>query len=127
MRSTSDEFTGKGLWLYVHALGHIFTRKKPVKTLEDLKGTNSPRIPFRKALRYSVHPVGIPVPEVYNVLKGAWLTERQCPRRIVVLSSTGCRLWHHLRSLHNDVSDRHEQSEVGIPIDARKTMEDNWA
>jgi TRAP-type C4-dicarboxylate transport system substrate-binding protein len=68
-----DEFKEvKVLWLYVHAPGQIFTRKKPVKTLEDLKGmkirATNPHI--QESLKLlGASPVGIPVPEVYNALE----------------------------------------------------------
>jgi TRAP-type C4-dicarboxylate transport system substrate-binding protein len=68
-----DEFKEvKVLWLYVHAPGQIFTRKKPVKTLEDLKGmkirATNPHV--QECLKtFGVVPVGIPVPEVYNALE----------------------------------------------------------
>ena len=68
-----DEFKEvKVLWLYVHAPGQIFTRKKPVRTLEDLKGmkirATNPHI--QESLKIlGASPVGIPVPEVYNALE----------------------------------------------------------
>jgi TRAP-type transport system periplasmic protein len=68
-----DEFKEvKVLWLYVHAPGHIFTRKKPVRTLEDLKGmkirATNPHV--QESLKVlGAAPVSIPVPEVYNALE----------------------------------------------------------
>ncbi len=61
----------KVLWLYVHAPGQIFTRKKPINTLEDLKGmkirATNPHIQETLKL-LGASPVFIPVPEVYNAL-----------------------------------------------------------
>jgi TRAP-type C4-dicarboxylate transport system substrate-binding protein len=61
----------KVLWLYVHAPGQIFTRKKAIKTLEDMKGmkirATNPRIQETLKL-LGASPVFIPVPEVYNAL-----------------------------------------------------------
>ena len=68
-----DEFKDvKVLWLYVHAPGQIFTRKKAFKTLADLKGmkirATSPYI--QKSLKVlGASPVAIPVPEVYSALE----------------------------------------------------------
>ena len=67
-----DEFKDvKVLWHYVHAPGQIFTRKKPVKTLSDLKGmkirATSPHI--QQSLKIlGASPVAIPVTGVYNAL-----------------------------------------------------------
>lgn len=67
-----DEFKDvKVLWHYVHAPGQIFTRKKPFKTLSDLKGmkirATSPHI--QESLKIlGASPVAIPVTEVYNAL-----------------------------------------------------------
>lgn len=62
----------KVLWLYVHAPGQIFTRKKAINTLEDLKGmkirATNPHI--QETLKMlGASPVFIPVPEVYNALE----------------------------------------------------------
>ncbi|MEJ2725011.1 MAG: TRAP transporter substrate-binding protein, partial [Deltaproteobacteria bacterium] len=68
-----DEFKDvKVLWLYVHAPGQIFTRKKEVKTLRDFEGmkiraTNPYVEESLKILGAS--PVFIPVPEVYPALE----------------------------------------------------------
>ena len=67
-----DEFKDvKVLWHYVHAPGQIFTRKKPFKALEELKGkkirATNPYV--QKSLKIlDASPVSIPVPEVYNAL-----------------------------------------------------------
>ena len=67
-----DEFNDvKVLWHYVHAPGQIFTRKKPFKTLSDLKGmkirATSPHI--QQSLKIlGASPVAIPVTGVYNAL-----------------------------------------------------------
>jgi TRAP-type C4-dicarboxylate transport system substrate-binding protein len=69
----TDEFKDvKVLWLYVHAPGQIFTRKKPFKTLADLKGmkirATNPYI--QQSLKVlGASPVSIPVPEVYSSLE----------------------------------------------------------
>lgn len=68
-----DEYKDvKVLWHYVHAPGQIFTRKKPIKTLADLKGmkirATNPYI--QQSLKIlDASPVSIPVPEVYNSLE----------------------------------------------------------
>jgi TRAP-type C4-dicarboxylate transport system substrate-binding protein len=68
-----DEFKDvKVLWLYVHAPGQIFTRKKAVKSLEDFKGmkirATNPYI--EESLKIlGATPVFIPVPEVYSALE----------------------------------------------------------
>jgi TRAP-type C4-dicarboxylate transport system substrate-binding protein len=68
-----DEFKDvKVLWLYVHAPGQIFTRKKAINTLADLKGmkirATSPYI--QDSLKVmGASPVAIPVPEVYSALE----------------------------------------------------------
>lgn len=61
----------KVLWHYVHAPGQIFTRKKPVKDISDLKGmkirATNPYV--QKSIKVlGASPVSIPVPEVYNAL-----------------------------------------------------------
>jgi TRAP-type C4-dicarboxylate transport system substrate-binding protein len=61
----------KVLWHYVHAPGQIFTRKKPVKNLAELKGmkirATNPYV--QKSIKVlGASPVAIPVPEVYNAL-----------------------------------------------------------
>lgn len=67
-----DEYKDvKVMWQYVHAPGQIFTRKKPVTTLGDLKGmkirATNPYV--QKSLKVlGASPVSIPVPEVYNSL-----------------------------------------------------------
>lgn len=62
----------KVLWMFVHGPGHIHTTKKPIKTLEDMKGLKirSPGPIMAKVLKaFGAVPVGMPITEVYTALE----------------------------------------------------------
>ncbi|RJR32697.1 MAG: hypothetical protein C4576_29620 [Desulfobacteraceae bacterium] len=127
-----DEFKEvKVLWLYVHAPGHIFTRNKPVKTLDDMKGmkirATNPHV--QESLKVlGVSPVAIPVPEVYNALErgvvdgtampfeGLWVFKQH----EVVKYGTICDLYTMTFPIVMN-KGRFES----LPADVKKIMEDN--
>ncbi len=127
-----DEFREvKVLWLYVHAPGQIFTRKKPVKTLEDLKGmkirATNPHV--QESLKtFGASPVAIPVPEVYNALErgvvdgtampfeGLWVFKQH----EVVDYGAICDLYTMTFPI---VMNRSKWD--SLPADVKKIMEDN--
>ncbi len=61
----------KILWMFVHGPGQVHTTKKPVKSLEDMKGLKirTPGAVMAGALkRLGAVPVTMPIPQVYNAL-----------------------------------------------------------
>jgi TRAP-type transport system periplasmic protein len=127
-----DEFKEvKVLWLYVHAPGQIFTKKKPLKTLSDLNGmkiraTNPYIQQSLKALGAS--PVAIPVPEVYSSLErgvvdgtampfeGMWVFKQY----EVVDYGTMCNLYTMTFAI---VMNKKRWD--SLPADVKKIFEDN--
>jgi TRAP-type C4-dicarboxylate transport system substrate-binding protein len=121
----------KVLWLYVHAPGQIFTRKKAIKTLEDLKGmkirATNPYIQETLKL-LGASPVFIPVPEVYNALdrgvvdgtampfEGLWVFKQQ----EVVDYGMICNLYTMTFPI---VMNKAKWE--SLPTDIKKIMEDN--
>ena len=62
----------KVLWLFCHGAGQVFTTKKQVKTLEDIKGMKirSPGKIMSKVLqKFGASPVGMPITQVYTGLE----------------------------------------------------------
>lgn len=62
----------KILWMFCHGAGQLFTTKKPVKTLKDLKGLKirSPGpIMSRVLKRLGATPVSMPITQVYTALE----------------------------------------------------------
>ncbi len=127
-----DEFNDvKVLWHYVHAPGQIFTRKKPFKTLSDLKGmkirATSPHI--QESLKIlGASPVAIPVTEVYNALdrgvvdgtampfEGLWVFKQQ----EVVDYGTICDLY-----TMNFTVVMNTKRWNALPADVKKIFEEN--
>ncbi len=68
-----DEFKDtKTLWMFCHGAGQLFTTKKQVKTLDDLKGLKirSPGPIMSKVLkRLGATPVSMPITQVYTGLE----------------------------------------------------------
>ncbi|MCG6879005.1 MAG: TRAP transporter substrate-binding protein DctP, partial [Deltaproteobacteria bacterium] len=121
----------KVLWLYVHAPGQIFTRKKPFKTLADLKGmkirATNPYI--QQSLKVlGASPVSIPVPEVYSSLErgvvdgtampfeGMWVFKQY----EVVDYGTMCNLYTMTFAI---VMNKKRWD--ALPADVKKVFEDN--
>ena len=62
----------KVLWLFCHGAGQVFTTKKQVKTLEDIKGMKirSPgKIMSEVLQKFGASPVGMPITQVYTGLE----------------------------------------------------------
>jgi TRAP-type C4-dicarboxylate transport system substrate-binding protein len=121
----------KVLWHYVHAPGQIFTRKKPVKSLGDLKGmkirAGNPYV--QKSLKIlGASPVSIPVPEVYNALdrgvvdgttmpfEGIWVFKQH----EVVEYATICNLYTMSFAIVMN-----KQKWESLPADIKKVIDEN--
>ena len=121
----------KALWMYVHAPGQIFTRKKPIKNLEDLKGmkirATNPYVEKSLKIR-GASPVFIPVPEVYNALERGVVDGTAMPfeglyvfkQHEVVDYGVICNLYTMTFPIVMNLAKWES-----LPADVKKIMEDN--
>jgi len=71
----------KVMYLHAHGPGILHTNKKPIKTLEDLKGVNirSTGTVARIASALGATPVAMPMPETYDALSKGIADGVMCP------------------------------------------------
>jgi TRAP-type transport system periplasmic protein len=86
-RHAPDEFAGVHLLsVFVHTPGHLFLNKRPVKTLDDLRGLKL-RAPTRQTTKLlsalGATPVGMPAPQVPDALAKGVIDGAMVPYEIV--------------------------------------------